>query len=198
MKNENIISISSGNRKTGNIPSLSFPAVKTCRKDAPCVKKCYAVRMEKLYPNTRNAYERNLKIWIENPELFEIEFGYMSQSYCVFRLFVSGDFPSEKFFKMVCRVAERNKNTVYYAYTKKFDMVNRCHDIIPKNLKIIFSAWDGLNMENPFNFPVSVVVPRGQEVAKNDLNKVCGGGCDTCNRPCWKLRKGQKVLFKEH
>lgn len=39
------ISISSGNIKMGKIPSVSLPAITTCRKDCSCCRKCYTARL---------------------------------------------------------------------------------------------------------------------------------------------------------
>ena len=63
----NQISISHGNSKMGAIPSVSLPACITCNPSAPCFKKCYAAKLERIYKNTRNAYARNLDILETEP-----------------------------------------------------------------------------------------------------------------------------------
>ena len=40
------IKISPGNSKMGAIPSVSLPAIKTCR-DCKCKEKCYAAKLER-------------------------------------------------------------------------------------------------------------------------------------------------------
>ena len=49
------IKISPGKSKMGAIPSVSLPAIKTCR-DCKCKEKCYAAKLERLRPTVRNAY----------------------------------------------------------------------------------------------------------------------------------------------
>ena len=63
MTNNNMISISKGNIKMGDISSISLPAVVTCRPDAPCFLKCYARKMCAYRDTVRAAYERNLDIY---------------------------------------------------------------------------------------------------------------------------------------
>ena len=63
------IKISPGNSKMGAIPSVSLPAIKTCR-DCKCKEKCYAAKLERLRPTVRNAYQHNLEVLQSNPETF--------------------------------------------------------------------------------------------------------------------------------
>ena len=60
--NELKVSISTGNRKMGEIPSVSLPACTTCNPDAPCFKDCYAVKIARIYKTADAAYKRNLEI----------------------------------------------------------------------------------------------------------------------------------------
>ena len=72
-------------------------------------------------------------------------------------------------------------------------------DNIPENLKIIFSAWPGMPMENPHNFPVANVIFKGQQPEENW--KICGGNCAECacrGVGCWELKKGENIAFYEH
>ena len=74
-------------------------------------------------------------------------------------------------------------------------------NIIPTNLKIIFSGWKGLDMPNPYNFPSAhPLFPDGSTSAK-DGAKLCTGNCTQClseNRLCWNLKKGEEVIFPAH
>ena len=83
------IKISPGNSKMGAIPSVSLPAIKTCR-DCKCKEKCYAAKLERLRPTVRNAYQHNLEVLQSNPETFwrEVEATVMLNRY--FRFHVSG------------------------------------------------------------------------------------------------------------
>lgn len=76
------IKISPGNSKMGAIPSVSLPAIKTCR-DCKCKEKCYAAKLERLRPTVRNAYQHNLEVLQSNPETFwrEVEATVMLNRY---------------------------------------------------------------------------------------------------------------------
>ena len=199
-----MLSVSRGNIKMGNIPSISLPAVKTCRKGAPCAGKCYAVRMEKRYPNCKTAYDHNLQLWYEYPMIFEIE--AIAAAFCssVFRWHVSGDIPDMEYLKMMCRVANKCKNTKFFAFTKKFEIINGFLDEgnkIPSNLKIIFSGWQGLEMVNPYNLPEAHVIQKDGTCTTKKVKNVCSGNCTECmmnGKGCWNLKKGQAVCFPIH
>ena len=59
------VSISKGNSKMGSIPSVSLPPCTTCNPNAPCFKKCYAVKIQRLYKTVKTAYENNLDTELE-------------------------------------------------------------------------------------------------------------------------------------
>lgn len=73
------VKISNGNTKLGNIRSVSLPAGETCRNDCDCKKKCYAMRMERLYPSVRKAYRHNLRLLNDDPDTYwrEVEASIM-------------------------------------------------------------------------------------------------------------------------
>lgn len=99
------IKISPGNSKMGAIPSVSLPAIKTCR-DCKCKEKCYAAKLERLRPTVRNAYQHNLEVLQSNPETFwrEVEATVMLNRY--FRFHVSGDIPSKDYLLRMIGIAE--------------------------------------------------------------------------------------------
>ena len=72
------VSISKGNIKMGAIPSVSLPAIKTCRS-CGCASKCYAAKLERLRPSVRRAYQNNLEILMEDPDTYwrEVEAAIM-------------------------------------------------------------------------------------------------------------------------
>ena len=73
--------------------------------------------------------------------------------------------------------------------------------VIPKNLHIIFSAWVGLEMDNPFLLPEAHVRYRdGTTTARSDTVE-CGGNCTECavtDGGCWTLGQSEQVVFNEH
>ena len=197
------LSISKGNSKLGAIPSVSLPAVLTCRQCA-CQKKCYARKLERLRPSVREAYRRNLDVLNTDPDTYwrEVEAAVMLSRF--FRFHVSGDIPDASYFKRMVEIAERNPHCQILCFTKKYETVNAAVAAgckIPDNLHIIFSAWVGLSMVNPFSFPEAHVRYRdGSTTASPDAHP-CGGNCTECavtDGGCWSLKKGEQVVFNEH
>lgn len=201
------VSISSGNMKLGQIPSVSLPSIATCR-ECKCREKCYASKLERLRPTVREAYQRNLTILNNEPETYwrEVEGAIMLSRY--FRFHVSGDIPNLPYFVNMVNIAERNQHCEILCFTKKFGLVNllvaRLHERgseLPKNLHVIFSGWKGLEMDNPYHLPEAHVLFRdGTTTARPDA-KPCGGNCTDCaltDCGCWTLKPGEQIVFKEH
>ena len=198
------IKISPGNSKLGSIPSVSLPSEKTCRKDCACVQKCYAKRLERLRPNVRAAYENNLKILVDSPDIYwrEVEASVMMSRF--FRFHVSGDIPNTDYFSHMLDIANRNKHCEMLCFTKKFQIVNDYLNkgfSLPTNLHMVFSAWDGLRMDNPHLLPEAHVRYKdGHTTARPDA-KECKGDCSGCaihDSGCWTLQSGEQIIFNEH
>ena len=138
------LSVSAGNTKMGVIPSVSLPPVTTCRADAPCKKECYACKLCRLRSTVRNAYERNLDLYRQNPDQYFLELSaYMTIS-SFFRMHVSGDIPDPEYFTRLVKAARKNKRCSILIFTKQYEIVNDYitgGGRIPNNLKIIFSDW---------------------------------------------------------
>lgn len=203
------LSISRGNSKMGSIQSISLPSVITCRS-CDCQNKCYARRLERLRPSVAKAYQRNLEILQSDPETYwrEVEASIMMSRF--FRFHVSGDIPDDKYFSHMVEIARRNPHCQILCFTKKFEIINSyvakayhqdASPIMPDNLHIVFSAWVGLEMANPFSFPEAHVRYRdGTTTARNDAIE-CGGNCTECattDGGCWVLQHGEQVVFNEH
>ena len=194
------ISISSSNTKMGNIPSVSLPAVVTCRK-CDCHKKCYARKLERLRPSVRNAYKRNLDILTSDPDTYwrEVEASIMMSRF--FRFHVSGDIPDSTYFDKMAEIAERNHHCQILCFTKKYEIINEHISdnwALPENMHVIFSAWDNLQMVNPFNLPVAYVRYRDGHTEAPDGAYACSGNCSECARTdggCWSLKEGESVVF---
>lgn len=197
------VSISSGNSKLGNIQSVSLPAWTTCKK-CGCNSKCYAKRIEQRRPSVEVAYKTNLRVLQTAPDVFwrEVEAAIMLSRF--FRFHVSGDIPNATYLCNMIEVAKRNQHCEILCFTKKYELINTllsCGVAIPPNLHIIFSAWTGLKMENPYNLPEAHVRYRdGSTTARSDA-KECGGNCTECatmSGGCWSLKPGDQVIFDEH
>jgi hypothetical protein len=196
------ISISKGNSKMGAIPSVSLPACVTCNPSAPCFKKCYAAKIERLYTNTRNAYARNFEIWANDPAAYWDQVRTAASMARFFRFHVSGDIPNILYLNDMARVAESLPHTSFLVFTKQYSIVNQYVNdgmTIPQNLKIIFSNWGAWKCENPHNLPTCEVILKGSEPAENW--KICGGNCTECacrGIGCWELKNGETIAIYEH
>ena len=200
------VSISRGNAKMGNIPSLSLPPIISCSKEACkfCGKKCYAAKIARLRPKTVGAaYQRNLDILKSDPEQFwrEVDAALMINRF--FRFGVSGDIYDKDYFANMVRLARKNSHCQILCFTKQFDIVNDylAEHKLPKNLHVIFSAWRGMTMNNPFNLPEAHVFYKDGFTTAKDGAKLCTLNCFSCavkGSNCWSLKKGESVVFREH
>ena len=212
------VSISKGNSKMGCIPSVSLPAVETCIV-CDCNKKCYAKKIERLRPSVRNAYQKNLSILKESPDVYwrEVEAAIMMSRF--FRFHVSGDILDREYLHNMVSIAERNPHCQILCFTKKFDIVTEYvglklsledpwgremgtyNEVIPDNLHIIFSAWPGLKMKNPYMFPTAHVRFRDGTSTASEGAVECSGNCAECavsDGGCWNIKNGESVIFDEH
>lgn len=197
------VKISKGNSKLGAIPSVSLPSKITCRQ-CECQNKCYAAKLERLRPSVRNAYKHNLGVLKENPEVYwrEVEASIMMSRF--FRFHVSGDIPDQEYFYEMVGVAGRNKHCQILCFTKKYEIVNEFIESggeIPENLHMIFSAWKGLEMQNPHSLPEAHVRYKDGSTTAGDGAKECDNNCTNCaitDSGCWTLRNGEQVVFNEH
>lgn len=204
MKEEHV-SFSRSNTKVGkNFPSVSFPPLVTCIK-CGCNDVCYALKhIYILYENSRNAYNRNWHIYCTDKEKFWREVISVVMINKLFRWFVSGDIPDYDFVVRMCDVMTNNPHCQAICFTKKFDLVNEYLDkggSIPDNLHLIFSAWKGLDMKNPYHLPECHIMYKDGTTTASDGAKWCSGNCTECffeQKNCFTLQKGEQVLIKQH
>lgn len=201
MNNEKI-SISTGNRKMGAIPSVSLPACVTCNPDAPCFKKCYPAKVARIYSTARDSYARNLRILCADPGRYWEEVRQAAAMARFFRFHVSGDIPNAEYFAEMIRTAEQLPHTSFLCFTKQAAFVNdfiSAGGVIPGNLKIILSNWGSWKCPNPHGLPVCEIIFKGEEPA--DGWKVCGGSCTSCacrGVGCWEVKNGETIAIYEH
>jgi hypothetical protein len=203
----NEISMSNKNSKTGAAClNIAFP-VCTCREDAPCKKTCYACKGCQQIAVVQGAYYRNLRLYYDDPDNF------FEQVYCKVkfsglpkvRLFDSGDFPDAEFLDRLVEVCKKTPNTKWMAFTKKYWIVNEYIDKngdLPKNLNIMFSAWDIFwEVPNPHGLGIAYVDFNDKrlnpEFPRNAFR--CPGRESTCSAcgACFS-KKLKAVVFHEH
>ena len=197
------VKISPGNSKLGSIPSVSLPSVVTCIQ-CGCQEKCYARRIENLRPNVAKAYATNYELLQTKSDVYwrEVEASIMMSRF--FRFHVSGDIVDSEYFTQMVRIAERNPHCEVLCFTKKYKIINDYISqewVLPKNLHIVFSAWVGLEMVNPFSLPEAHVRYRDGTTTARDDAKECSGNCSECaitDGGCWSLKNGEQVVFNEH
>ena len=187
----------------GAIQSVSLPSGITCRPCA-CMNKCYAKRIERLRKSVRDAYRNNYNILTTEPDVYwrEVEAAIMLSRY--FRFHVSGDIPNWDYLIHMIQIAQRNSHCQILCFTKKYELVNEYLEktgALPSNLHIIFSAWVGLTMVNPFSLPEAHVRYRDGTTTALKYAHECGGNCTECavtDGGCWVLQQGEQVIFNEH
>lgn len=203
----NEISMSNKNSKTGAAClNIAFP-VCTCREDAPCRKTCYACKGCQQIAVVQGAYYRNLRLYYDDPDNF------FEQVYCKVkfsglpkvRLFDSGDFPDAEFLDRLVEVCKKTPSTKWMAFTKKYWIVNEYIDKngdLPKNLNIMFSAWDIFwEVPNPHGLGIAYVdfddKRLNPEFPRNAFR--CPGRESTCSAcgACFS-KKLKAVVFHEH
>jgi hypothetical protein len=199
------VSISRGNIKMGAIPSVSLPPVITCPAGCPCAKKCYAMKICKLRPNVRAAYQNNLDILNNDWSEYWTQVRNAVKMSAYFRFHVAGDIPNAGYFKEMVITAKQNAHCHILAFTKRYDIVNdyiAAAGSIPDNLHIIFSRWDSdwnATINNPHSLPMSAVIFKGE--SSDSYSKVCPGNCFECAARgvgCWTLNSGETIAFHEH
>ena len=146
--------------KTNNkrIFNFSIPAHKTksgkivCPFAKACLSYCYAQKGNYTrFPVVRELMEKKYTITKQNnfADLMHAEIKQKRAD--VVRLHDSGDFYSINYLLKWVQIANRNKNILFYAYTKSVPFFKKesIKNIIPENLKIIYSL--GSKKDNLIN-----------------------------------------------
>ena len=202
ISNRNKVTISKGNSKMGEIKSVSLPPIVTCAENCTCAKKCYAMRMYRRFKQVKESYNCNLEILNNNPVEYWEQINNALYSTRFFRFHVSGDIPNYEYAIDMINSVRNNPHCEVLVFTKRYNFINKAIASgmeIPSNLHILFSAWDGMKMENPYNLPVAHVIFKGTEPQAEW--KICSGNCmecAKCGENCWTMKNGEHIAFYEH
>ena len=195
------VSISTGNVKMGRIPSVSLAPILTCHNCAGCSRSCYALKGLGCRSTVRNAYAKNTVMAECFPDSYWMQVSAAMSVSRFFRFHVAGDIPSRDYLSRMISAAAGNPHCQILCFTKCYDLVNAWideHWSIPENLHLIYSAWPGLEMENPYGLPVAHYIPKGEDPGDIPL---CTDNCETCaaaGTGCWAMEPGDCVGFKHH
>lgn len=199
-----MLHISFGNSKLGKkIWGINLPAIITCRKNAPCAKKCYARKGRFVFPAVQNAHSENLMEYMTDPAAYEAGVTKAAAKREFFRWHSSGDIVDMAYLEMMCRIAEACPNTRFLCFTKQYEIVNEYldHHTCPKNLVLVFSQWGIFMPYNPHNLPIAAIKFRKGESnipeGAHHCPKYCGD-CVYSGCSCWDLKPGEAVYFDEH
>lgn len=194
--------ISNGNSKLGTIANISLTPGRTCSAEAckTCmVDGCYALKAYRMYKNTRNAWDANTELAVNDLPTMEAELlQYFSGANAprFFRIHVGGDFVTREYAEMWARVALASPHTNFLAFTKQWDHIRGVN--FPENVSIVLSAWPGTSIPEDLRALYSVAwMNDGSEPMPADALE-CPGNCSTCG-VCWSLSKHHiDVFFNKH
>lgn len=193
------LSISNGNMKMGQIPSVSLPPGLSCPPKIPCFKDCYANKGY-LIP-ARQAWTRNMMIYQEEPETYFIQLAEFLSSHRLsvrfFRFHIGGDFPDLGYIEHCINIAQAFKEVNFLAFTKCYGMISAFS--FPSNFTVIASAWPGLPMPRKIKKKFRIAwMQNGEEKRIPKSAILCPGYCDACGM-CWQIEKiGKDVVFHKH
>lgn len=197
--------ISSGNRKTGfSVPSVSLIPVADCGNCASCSRLCYDLRNDCIYNGVTSTRAKNSALAHNAIDRYFFEIKKACKAFRFFRWHIGGDILNAAYLAGVLDVAVCNPHCTFLIFTKRYDLINDYisnGSEIPSNLQVIFSAWPGAKMVNPYNMPVSSpLFVDGSHAAGPDPIS-CPGDCSNCavmGSGCWTLKRGQGVVFAAH
>lgn len=200
------LSISCGNRKIGRVYNVSTAPIVTCGNCKECKHWCYDIKACLQYGNVRKARARNTALLLKDRNEFfsRIEKFLASKKRCknkYFRWHVSGEIIDIDYLDHMIRIARLFPDWTFWTYTKMYSVVNAWiaqngKENLPDNLKIMFSEWNGLRMNNPYNMPVFRVRMKKTDPAPAPFK--CPGNCDVCKQACRGCIAGETVYADLH
>jgi len=137
--------LSEGNSKLVNMLIFSLPAVQSCLNSSTCAKSCYAMKAQRMYPNTEVSRSTNLYLYQHHrTELFDLIVAQISKTKkTTVRIHESGDFVSQEYVNFWLDIVAMFPNVKFYAYTKvdKFFDFSKIESL--ENFNLIRSFVEG-------------------------------------------------------
>lgn len=201
--------ISAGNRKIGKVMNVSLMPIVTCSNCAECMYYCYDVKACLQYSKTViDARMRNTVILQKNrAEYFRRIDSAISRRKVnkFFRWHVAGDIVDYDYFENMVAIARKHSDFTFWTYTKNYNMVNcwlAYNGKLPQNLIVMFSEWDGVELNNPYNMPTfSCKLKAGNKNHPAEYFETlykCPGNCDICKACKRGCIAGENTYADEH
>jgi hypothetical protein len=197
------VCIMSGNTKLGGIWNTSLPPVKSCSTDAPCYDKCYAMKAYRQYPDTREAWDRNYKLYQATPNEYfrQVEAFLSDVRPDSFRWLVAGDVVDMGYMTGVLALANRCSETHYCLFTKNYRILYELIDqkvYRPANLTILASGWPGHAIPDAIRENYRIAwMQDGTETRAPKNAIICQGSCIDCLK-CYNPRVKRDVILPIH
>lgn len=201
--------ISTGNRKIGNVLNVSLAPILTCANCAQCMHYCYDVNACARYSNTVvDARARNTALFrMDRNEFFKRLDNRMSRRRAnkALRFHVSGDIVDYDHFDRMMALAIKYapRGWDIWTYTKNYTVVNEWiarhggnKDAVLRYMKVMFSEWKGLPMDNPYGMPVFSCTMKGDPMPAGI--HVCPGNCNICRSARRGCVVGETSTVREH
>lgn len=204
---EHHVKLQRGNSKTGaNCYTVSLMPIADCVNCSGCKQMCYDIRNVCVWPNVQNDRARNSAIHKADIHRFwdEVDMQIKANFVTQLRINVGGDLLYTDFF-YITKIADRNPKCHFLFFTKSYKEINQYLDegnVFPSNVHPVMSAWEGMEMDNPYNLPVShVLYADGRTTAPDFGAYYCSGNCSECfmeDKGCWTMKAGEAVIFPCH
>ena len=150
-------------------------------------------------PSIKRAWDRNLRLWEEDPEFFFTDISrYIEYERVLhFRWHVGGDIPDSTYLDLMINLAEKRPLTRFLAFSKRYEWL-LASPRLPQNLRIIVSAWPGLELPEFISrrYPVAWLDDGTDERIPADAHR-CIGCCSHCYS-CWSFKAGSHIVFRKH
>lgn len=202
--------ISEGNDKIGRTWNVSTLAIYTCGNCKECKDFCYDIKAcVKNAADVLDARVRNTVIlWRDRDLFFTLINNFLNtrRKHKFFRWHVAGEIVDYDYFCRMVETCREHPDWTFWTYTKMYHIVNKYCDnhggraAIPSNFSIMFSPWDGLPMDNPYNFPVFAVRLKAGNKTPWPWEKMykCPGNCDICKAAGRGCIVGEDTYNDEH
>lgn len=182
------VCITAGNEKIGRVLNVSLAPIITCGNCSGCMWHCYDLSSGLFRLDVLKARARNTCILEDDREDYfrQIINRIRRTRKCrFFRWHVGGEIPDMDYLEHMIEIARMFPEWRFWTYTKMYALINaycRAHgntrDCIPSNLSIMFSLWNGMECDNPYDFPVFACEMDGYSFP--EIAHVCPSRCAIC------------------